>query len=690
MDCPRTRRDDVSDSLAGVSFPDPYHWLEGDDEQVRCWQRAQAALASAHVREWPHFDRLRQLVAQFNISARVALPRHAAGRWFRAHVPEGASQAQALVSDEPMGNGRVLFDPRSENPERPPFLSWIAPSPDGSMLAIGVCADGSENNTIRLIDVATGQLLRDPPTSTLMDNWTGGAQWLPDSSGFVFSAITGAPTEFLLHAYQHRRSPTPHTTRLDIAWTEAKDWRMVIVSPDGCYAVAVERLRNPIPVAIATLGCGGLQWRPFITSISGTVAGHVVDERYIAVTDVGAPRGRLIAIPLDAKNPNDPEEWQELMAESDAVLRTVTPVGDWLYVAELVDTYARVRVADLNGKVRGEVPLPGRGAIAELPFPIMNLATKGHPDKFLFGFSSLIESPGIYSHIPGGQRIETLLTPQVRLENTVVEDHSARSSDGTRIPYHIVRCAQTVAEEARPTLIHVYGGFNVAFVPQFPGPIAAFVAAGGVLVHVHLRGGAEFGSDWWQGGRMRSKQNCYEDLYAVAEDLIAAKRCTPQTLAVTGASNGGLAVGVAATQRPELWKVIVPRVPILDLIGACREPYGRMAVAMEYADIENPDDVRRLASFSPYQLVRDGVNYPAIYIDAGDTDPRCPPWHARKFAARLQAATSGAEPIVLHIWENVGHGWATDKATLLIEYTEWIAFTLRHLGVNALPDNRLE
>lgn len=683
---PHTRIEEVQDNLAGIAFADPYRWLEKDTGEVRRWQRSQAEVASTHVREWPHFELLRQLVGLFCTDRHVTLPRNAAGRWFRAEIPEGASQAQALVSAEVLGEGRVLFDPRKENPTQPPFLSWLAPSPDGRTLALGVCTDGSENNTIRLIDVASGEALPEPPTHVLMDNWTGGVQWLPDSSGFFFSAITGAAIDFVQSVYLHRRVPSPTTHLVDVPWTEGKEWRMVVVSRDGQHAVALERLRNPIPVAVASLREGPLQWRKFVTSISGTLAGHLIGERYIAVTDVGAPRGRLVAVPLDADNPNDCHYWEELVSESATTLRTVTPVADTLYVTEFVDTYARVRTVDLQGKPLGEVPLPGRGAISEGAFPFMNLVPSGTLHKYLFAFSSLTADWGIYGHTPGANRIETLQPPRVKLENAVVEDRWAESADGARVPYHLVRIAEKGASQPWPTLIYAYGGFNVPHVPQFPGPMAAFVAAGGVFVHAHLRGGAEFGLEWWQGGRMANKQNCYMDLYAVAEDLIAAERCTPQLLAVTGGSNGGLMAGVAATQRPELWKVVVPRVPILDLIGACREPYGRMAVAMEYANVEETEEVRRLVTFSPYHLVRDGVNYPAVFIDAGDTDPRCPPWHSRKFAARLQEATSGTAPILLHVWENVGHGWATDKNIAVTEHAEWLAFVLREFGVELLPD----
>lgn len=684
---PDARRETVKDTLSGVSFSDPYRWLENDCEEVRNWQAAQAKLATAGAKKWPHYERLHELVSTLSTGQPDrgrALPYYAAGRWFRMHIPEGASQAQAIVADVPMGAGRVLFDPGKANLERPPFLSWIAPSPDGAILALGVCADGSENNTILLIDVETGRVLPDAPCETLMDNWTGGVQWLPDSTGFFFSAITGSPIEFQQQVYLHRREPAPTTKRVDIPWIGTQEYRMIEVSGDGRHAVALERFHYPIPVAVAALGTQPLRWRSFITSTSGTVVGHALGDRYIAITNVRAPRGRLVAIQLEADNPDDPDGWHELVAESSAVLSTVTPVGSVLYLTEFVDTYSRVRVIDLGGKHLEEVDLPGRGAVAEAPSPMTNAVTRGHSDCFLFAFSSLTVSTGIYCHTPGHAEVETLQEPLVRLEDTVVEDHWAISKDGTRVPYHLVRRTNVNVCKPQPTLIYAYGGYNAPLLPQFPGPMAALVAAGGVFVHAHLRGGAEFGCDWWQGGRMREKQNCYDDLYSVAEDLIAKGQCTPRLLALTGASNGGLLAGVALTQRPDLWAVVVPQVPILDLIGACRDPYGRMAIMEEIANVEDPQEVRRLATISPYHLVVDGVRYPATFIDAGDTDPRCPAWHARKFTARLQAATAGSEPILLHVWDNVGHGGATDRLIAITEATEWLAFTFEHLGIAEL------
>jgi prolyl oligopeptidase len=681
---PETRIEEANETLGGVSFVDPYRWLEEESEEVRQWQQAQNELASRYVRGLPQFQSVKEWLHYLHTERITSLPRLAAGRWFRVGVPEGRSYGCAIVSHEPCGDGRVLFDPHMENRDRPLFVSWVSPSPDGRTLAVGVCRDGSEQNSIRLLDVDTRRFLVDPPSQMLMDNWTGGAHWLPDSSGFFFTGLAGESTSFRQQVFLHRRTPSPETTSVDIAWTQpGRDYRMVTISHDGNYAVALERRKDPIPVAVAKLGVGPIVFRPFVTRIRSTLAGHVVDGRYVAITDLEAPRGRVVAIPLDARDPNDPGCWQELIAESESVLRNLTPVGDRLYLTELVDTYSRIKVTDLCGRVLEHVPLPNRASVGALSSPMTELVVTGQPDKFVFSVSSLSVSPGIYRHTPGESRIETLQSPKAQLDDVVVEDAWVSSADGTLVPYHIVRRADVSDRSVVPTLICAYGGFNQPFAPQFPAAMAAFVAMGGQLVHAHLRGGGELGRAWWEAGRLGNKQNSFNDLYAIAERLIAAGRCAPECLALVGQSNGGLLAGVAATQRPELWAAVVPRVPFLDCIGGCRDPYGRNAVSTELADIEDPNEVARLAQFSPYHLVREGVRYPAIFMDAGATDPRCPAWHARKFAARLQRAQAGGGPILLHVWEQVGHGAATHRDVAIDEHAEWLAFVAHHTGLEA-------
>lgn len=671
---------------AGVAFVDPYRWLEGDSAEVRAWQRDQAALAAAYARQWPHYEALRTEVDRLTLN-RSPAPRLAAGLLFRAEPGMGRAHACATVSKMPAGEQRMLFDPASEDSARPGFISWISPSPDGRTLALGVCSDGSEKNTIRLVDVETGTLLAAPP-HVLMDGWLGGAHWLADSNGFFFTALIGPAQDFRQAVFRWRLSEAAHDGPESIAFRDDRDYRGVTVSACGRWATAFHRILTPIPVALLDLVDAEAKWRPFVTELDGMLAGPIVQDRLLALTYVGAARGRVVAIALDSQTPGDPASWQEIVPESKAVIRSIARVGERLYLHELADTYSRVRSVDFGGREWGEVPLPDRGAVAEDPFPMMALFARDPAEAYVCAHSSFTRASAIIAHRPGAAAIEILSESKARLDGAIVEDRSARAHDGTFIPYQVVRMASLEPGRPRPTLIYAYGAGGAAIPNQFLGPIAAFVAAGGVYIHAHLRGGGEYGLDWWAAGVLANRQTSYDDLSAVAEDLIADGEASPETLGVTGGSAGGLMTGAAITQRPDLWRVAVPRVPVLDLIGGLRDPYIAYVARLEWGDFDDPGEVRRIATFSPYQLVRDGVRYPAVYIDAGDTDPRCAPWHARKFAARLQAAQSAAAPILLHVWENSGHGWATPRSIQVEENAEWLAFVMRELDLEPKGEPR--
>jgi prolyl oligopeptidase len=686
---PPTRIEYVSEPVGDDQALDPYRWLEGESDEVHQWQARQGEVATAHVRSWPHFEGVRALVDRYTVSALTAVPRFASGKWFREETLEGRTVGRVLIADQPYGSGRVVADVADfQIGNSPAVLSWASPAPNGSVLAIGICNDGSEQNTIRLIDVETRKVRGDAPPHVLHDEFTGGAVWLPDSSGFYYVALTGSVHEFNQAVFLHRLGHAAPTSPEAIPLPADKDYTLIQIAGNGRWAVAVHRGINPIPAAVLNLDDRGAPWRPFMTDVAGTVAGHVIEDRYIAVTDVDAPRGRVVAIPLDSPAPNDPSTWHELVPASNAVLVGITPVQDRMYLMELEDTYGKVRIIDQCGGHIGQVPLPGKGAVelAKYVRPFFLLPPRGHPDEFLFAFSSLTRSSGIYRHRPGEESVEELYPPRVRLDGAHVEDRFASSFDGTRIPYQVMRLDSVGADSPQPTLICAYGGFSDPFMPGFPSSGlltrggAAFVAAGGTFVLSHLRGGGEYGREWWEGGRSKNKQNSFADLYAIAEDLIARGDATAELLGLTGASQGGLTTGVAVTQRPDLWKVAVPRAPLLDLIGALRDPYFYWWCD-EYADPKDPSEISRMMGFSPYHLVRDGASYPAVLIDAGDTDPRTPPWHARKWAARMQAAQEGDAPILLHIWENVGHGDATARQILVAETAEWLAFVMQHLSM---------
>lgn len=668
------------ETVGGGVVADPYRWLEEDSAESRAWCARQSELAAGYVQAWEGFPDVVASVREHRAPRVPDLPQQGGDAWFWPAVADGV--CRVLCAPQPYGEARVVaqFPPRGSD-EQAPFVPWFAVSPDGATLAVGVCRDGSEHNVIELYDTGSGARLDDSITKVLHDGWVGGIVWLPDSSGFFYLALVGPAADFRQEVFFHRLGTVEATASEEIPYPPGfQEYTLVQVSPDGRWAVALCDRRTPLPLARCDLTGERRRWEPFVANVAGAVYGHIVDDRYVAVTTVGAPRGRIVSISLDSGSPDDPSTWRELVPESEAVLHDVVPVADVLYVAELRDTYAGLRVVDRDGAELLDVPLPGLGALGQEPFPLMESVRRATKESFLFSFATLTSSWGVYRHTPGQPVVDVLKEPEIVLRGATVSDRWATSKDGTRVPYHVVLPPGARDTEPRPALVYGYGGFNATCLPVYQTALGVFVDAGGAFVHVHLRGGGEFGSEWWHGGRRETKQNCYDDLYAVAEQLIATNLTRSSQLAVTGASNGGLMCGVAVAQRPELWAAVVPRVPLMDLVGAFRSRY----TAVSSREFGTPDDEAGLAhllSISPYHLVQSGVAYPPVYVDAGASDPRCPPGQIAKWTARMQAAQAGPAPIVLHLWENAGHGWATPERIEISEYAEWLSFVMMQVGL---------
>ncbi|WIV54054.1 prolyl oligopeptidase family serine peptidase [Amycolatopsis nalaikhensis] len=679
-----TRTVDAQDTVMGLSFPDPYRWLEDDSAEAEAWQRAQNSLTDAFVEGWPHLAALRaavdRCVADGTGSANWMVepaPRFAGGRWFRLDrtpAPDYPDRAALVVSDRAEGPGRVLYDPNHDGTRQ---ISWITPAPDGRTVALGVCEGGSELGEIWLLDAETGARLPDRiPQPTMGPLVT--PQWLPDSSGFFYTAGDLSAESFAFRVYFHPVGGEPATEPEPI---EIPHGPTVQVAADGKYAVVTAVW--PLPQYVCDLP--DRSWRPFVQGLDASVVGVIDGDRYVAVTNHGAPRGRIVAIPFDAPAPSDPATWLELVPESGRVLGQVRLIGGRLAVTGSVDTEARAWVFDRDGRELEEVPLPGRGALPLEVLPTAAIAPDGHPDEFVFLFSTPTSSPGLYRYRLGSGQVDTLRAPRVNLPGATVSLRWARSADGTEVPYHLVLPGSVDSSRPLPTLVTAYGGGRVAWPAQFPGPVAAFVEAGGALVISHQRGGGDLGSDWADAGRLKHKQNSYDDLYAIAGHLVATGVTTPGRLAVTGWSNGGIMAGTAFAQRPDLWAAVVAQCPVLDIIGCHRHPYGRFAITAEFGDLGDPDDVARLAGMSPYQLVEDDVAYPALYVHAGGADVACPPGPTRKFIARAQAAKGATAPVLLRVWENVGHGTATSRSEGVTHVTHWLAFLMRRMGLVPRP-----
>ena len=674
---PRPKRE----SIGGIVFDDPFAWLEDDSPETLEWQHRQDKLAAEHLRSWSGFTRLRAAVEPHLADAFLFAPLRRGGRWFSLRL--GESGPQLRVANAPADEGTVLIDAGELAEEGTPVsLDWFFPSPNGRYVAYGLSWGGDEQSVLHVLDVNTGEALPERVDFTSIAY----VAWLPDSSGFYYNGghapdWEDADKEIFFHRLgeTQRSDPEPITVREAYCVTPQ-------ASPDGRFLVAVTSELDPRADLIKELPDG--EWRPFLVDLPGRGSGVFVGDEYIAVSTDDAPNGRLIAVPIATAE--DRSTWRELMREeSDAVVISVEGVGDRLVVTRLVNTYAELRILDVDGRVLDEVELPGEGAVSQFalighyqvpsPWPGGNISP-GEGD-FTFVFSTLTRSPAVYRYDLDARSLEELRAPAFSHDDFVTRDATAIAPDGAMVRYTLVYRDDLDMSQPQPALIYAYGGFNISFVPAYLGCFAPFVEAGGLFVFAHLRGGGEFGTRFWHDGRLEHKQHTFDDLYAVADHLRDSGLTTSDQLGVVGASNGGVLTGAAVTQRPELWRAVASLVPLYDLLKYRRDSYAA-SCDIEYGDERDPEQAAYLYRWSPYHNVREPGAYPATLIYAGANDMRCRVWHSRKLAARLQNANTSEGPVLLRAREGAGHltvALDPDQAA------EWLGFLLRELGLEPPP-----
>ncbi len=659
----------------GVSYEDAFRWLEEDTERVVSWQTAQDALTTTYLSSLPAYAAFSERLRALGDTSSLIAPKFAGSRWFRVRVPDGENFQVLEVAESPAGPGRRIMDLNALRSSEPLKFDSLLPAPDGRKVVVAWSAAGRELENFQILDVDTGDLLLERvPQKRVMNS-----AWLPDSTGLYYMGYDPALSMTHGRVYLHLLGKAPPTQ------PEALDLRHPAARPmaaaDGRHMLVYLDHLYPRPDFIKQFADGG-DWRPFLKDMSGMFRGDILGERFVAITDDGAPRGRLVSIPLST--PMQRETWWELVPASDSVLVSVMIVGEHIVLLDIVDTYARLRVLRPDGAPEGEIALPGGGVVNTFggPYSMFNMVdclARGKGAEFLFVFSSPTESPALYSADVAKRSISRLTEPVARLDARV-HDRSALSADGTAVRYRVVAGADANLSRPTPTVIFGYGGFNVAFLPGWVGTMfAAWIRAGGVVVLAHLRGGGEFGSQWWQEGRLKCKQNTFNDVYAIAQEVIRSGISSPRQLAVLGGSNGGTMAAVAAVQRPDLFQAAVPQVPITDVLGRLRDPIS-MAATLDYGDPLDPVMAKVLRAWSPYQNITDGVAYPAVLIDSGLNDPRCPPWHGRKFAAHLQQATSSGRPVLLRVRAGAGHG-AVGRAAQRLQEAETLAFLAEQLAL---------
>ena len=674
---PPAPRQNIVETLHGHEVADPYRWLEdADDPATRAWSKAQDELVRPFLDRIPERDRLAARLRDLSVGL-VTPPTVRGDRSFIMRRHPDQEHAVLVVlgpGDDPLTGGRVLVDPSALSDDDTITLDGWLPSPDGTLLAYLLSDAGTEESSLRVMDVDTGGDVDGPIDRCRYSSLA----WTPDNAGLYYvrrlppEAVPAGEEAFHRRIRFHRLGADPDTDELVFGdGRDATAYYSVGVSHDGRWLLLAEHLgtapRNDVWIADLASPAGHRRLTPIHEGLDAVTYPHVGhDGRLYLHTNLGAPRYRLAV--TDPERPG-PEHWADLLAEDgDGVL------ADWCLTADAVMAVrahhgvSHITAHDLGSGAAGhEVPLPGLGVASVTSRP------EGGDDVWI-GYQDFTTPALVLHHgrstadvtrwatAPGTPDLPPIATEQV----------TYRSKDGTPVRLFVVHRADVdPAGGPHPTVLYGYGGFQVSQVPAYSATVAAWVERGAVWAVASIRGGSEEGEAWHRHGMREHKQNCFDDFIAAGETLVAAGWTAPDRLGIYGGSNGGLLVGATLTQRPDLMRAVVCSAPLLDMVRYERFGLGR-TWNDEYGTAADPTELGWLLSYSPYHRVAEGSEYPAVLFTVFDNDTRVDPLHARKLCAALQWATvrppapvpGRGAPILLRREENVGHGGRSVSRTI--------------------------
>jgi len=635
------------------------------------------AYAREHLGRLPGRDALARRFAELYYFDAVSPPAVRGNRFFFSRKHKDKEKSVVYWREGEQGPEKVLLDPNTWSPDGTVSLGTWAPSWDGKKVAFARRPNAADEAILHVLDVDTG-------TWSEVDVIEGAkyasVNWTPDGSAFYYEWLPTDPsipvserpgyTEFRLH----RLGTDPKTdTVIHPRTGDPKTFLNGELSRDGKY-LFIYVIRGWSENDVYWKRVGEKDFRLLAKGQGAKYGVLTWQDQFYIVTDEGAPRQRVFKT-----SPDTPERaaWRELVPEDPkGTLEGVNLVGGHLALNYLKDVVNELRVVTLEGQPVRTVELPGVGAASSL------LGREDRDDAY-FIFDALTSPPQVYkTSVSTGKtalwaRVELPLQP----ERFTVRQVFYPSRDGTQVPLFLVHRTDLKRDGSNPTLLNGYGGFNVSMQPSFRASIYPWLEAGGVYALVALRGGGEYGKEWHEAGRLHRKQNVFDDFHAAAEYLVREGYTRPEKLAITGGSNGGLLVGAAMTQRPELYGAVVCAVPLLDMVRYHLFGSGRTWIP-EYGTAEKAEDFPVLHAYSPYHHVRAGVRYPPLLMLSADHDDRVDPMHARKFVAAVQAASPSTLSL-LRIEANAGHGGADQVAKAIESSTDTYAFLFEVLGVQA-------
>jgi prolyl oligopeptidase len=677
---PKSATVDQVDDYHGTKIADPYRWLEDlDSEQTKAWVEAQNNVTFAWLQQIPARERIRQRLTQLWNYERYSLPSKKGSRYFYTRNDGLQNQSVVYVVDSLAGQPRLLLDPNTLSADGTVALKNWTVSDDGKLMAYGLAGAGSDWEEWGVLDVDTGRVLADKLKWVKFSR----VSWNHDGSGFYYSRYDEPPPgkqytgqNYFQKLFFHRLGQPQEQDTLVYERKDEKEWGFDgEVTEDGRYLIisvwrgterknqvfykSLEQPDSPVVELIA-----GFDAEYSFIGNDGPV--------FWLATDLDAPLRRVIAI--DTREPAR-DKWREVIPQSTDKLQGVSVVGDHFIAEYLHDACSAVRIFDLAGKHVRDVQLPGLGSVG-------GFGGRRDDAETFYSYTSYTVPGSIYRYDVKTGQSTVFREPKVAFDPSRYETKQVfyTSQDGTRIPMMIVSRKGIALDGKNPTILYGYGGFNIAQTPGFSVGTIAWLEMGGVYAVANLRGGGEYGRDWHEAGMLGKKQNVFDDFISAAEYLIAEKYSSPEKLAIRGGSNGGLLVGAAMTQRPDLFAAAVPAVGVLDMLRYHKFTIG-WAWVNEYGSADDSDQFKTLIDYSPLHNLKPGTKYPATLVTTGDHDDRVVPAHSFKFAAALQAAQGADKPALIRIETRAGHGAGTPTTKLIDAAADVYAFLVSVLGV---------
>jgi prolyl oligopeptidase len=681
---PSSPKKSVTDEYHGVKVADDYRWLEDfANPEVKEWVAQQNRYSRAYFDKLTSraaiLNRLKELHATSASYSRLT-PRANALFAMKEQPQKNHPSLVALNGSADPASERVIVDPDKINPTTPTAIDWYVPSLDGKRVAVSLSENGSEDGSVHVFETSSGKKLADIVPRVQFATAGGDLAWNSDATGFWYTRYPQGnerPKEdrnFYQQVYFHKLGDAPDRDvyvigkdfpRIaEITLQTSKDGRVLLTSvANGDGGEFAHYLMNPQGT-----------WTQ-VTRFSDKVVGAALgkDDRLYLLSRQDAPRGKILVVSTNAP---DLASAKTIVPAGENVIQYFRPAADRLFVVDLVGGPHQIRVFDLSGGSQGSIPITPVSAVREFA-PLED-------GNILYGMESYLEPPSIYRFDPSTKqstRTALSVASPANFGDVEVVREFATSNDGTKVPMSIIRRKGAKLDGQNPVLLYGYGGYNVSLTPDFSDRVMLWIEQGGIYVNANIRGGGEFGEEWHLAGNLTRKQNVFDDFAACARYLIEQKYTSAARLAIMGESNGGLLMGATVTQHPEMFRAVVSRVGIYDMLRVELSPNGTFNIT-EYGSVTNPEQFRAMFAYSPYHNVKDGASYPAVLMTTGDNDRRVDPMQSRKMTARLQAATSSKRPVLLVTSASAGHGFGTAVDDRLAEDADIVSFLMDQLGMS--------